>query len=325
MAKHADPFNPTPAPASGPVGPTPSITILPAPTDELAAAVTGGGGVVEPLSDTTVGVVLADAVGAAELEKVLDEHPGIRWIQLYLAGVDQYEHLMLANRAREWTSGKGAFGQPVGEFALTLTLAIMRGIPVFARAERWGPPRGTSLHGRNVVLVGAGGVGSEILRLLQAFTDHVTVVRAHNRPVPGAERTVTDDGLDEALAGADVVILAAAMTGGTEHLIDARRLALLRPGAFLVNISRGPMVDTEALATALAGGKLAGAALDVTDPQPLPEGHPLWTEPRALITPHTAETPDMVAPLLAARVQENVRRFSAGQPLDGKVDVDEGY
>lgn len=325
MAKHADPFNPTPAPASGAGEPTPSIAILPAPTDELAAAVTGGGGVVEPLSDTTVGVVLADAVGAAELEKVLDEHPGIRWIQLYLAGVDQYEHLMLANRAREWTSGKGAFGQPVGEFALTLTLAIMRGIPVFARAERWGPPRGTSLHGRNVVLVGAGGVGSEILRLLQAFTDHVTVVRAHNRPVPGAERTVTDDGLDEALAGADVVILAAAMTGGTEHLIDARRLALLRPGAFLVNISRGPMVDTEALATALAGGKLAGAALDVTDPQPLPEGHPLWTEPRALITPHTAETPDMVAPLLAARVQENVRRFSAGQPLDGKVDVDEGY
>lgn len=325
MAKHADPFNPTPAPASGPVGPAPSIAILPAPTAELAAAVTGGGGVVEPLSDTTVGVVLADAVGAAELEKVLDEHPGIRWIQLYLAGVDQYEHLMLANRAREWTSGKGAFGQPVGEFALTLTLAIMRGIPVFARAERWGPPRGTSLHGRNVVLVGAGGVGSEILRLLQAFTDHVTVVRAHNRPVPGAERTVTDDGLDEALAGADVVILAAAMTGSTEHLIDARRLALLRPGAFLVNISRGPMVDTEALATALAGGKLAGAALDVTDPQPLPEGHPLWTEPRALITPHTAETPDMVAPLLAARVQENVRRFSAGQPLDGKVDVDEGY
>ncbi|MBP3037870.1 hydroxyacid dehydrogenase [Arthrobacter sp. zg-ZUI100] len=325
MARHADPFNPTPASASGPVVPAPSIAILPAPTDDLAAAVTGGGGVVEPLSDTTVGVVLADAVGAAELEKVLDEHPGIRWLQLYLAGVDQYEHLIRANRAREWTSGKGAFGQPVGEFALTLTLAIMRGIPVFARAERWGPPRGTSLHGRNVVLVGAGGVGSEILRLLQAFTDHVTVVRAHNRPVPGAERTVTDDGLDEALADADVVILAAAMTGGTEHLIDARRLALLRPEAFLVNISRGPMVDTEALVTALAGGKLAGAALDVTDPQPLPEGHPLWAEPRALITPHTAETPDMVAPLLAARVQENVRRFSAGQPLDGKVDVDEGY
>ena len=325
MARHADPFDPTPAAASEPVGPAPSVAILPAPTTGLAAAVADGGGVVEPLSDTTVGLVLADVVGAAELEKVLDEHPGIRWIQLYLAGVDQYEHLMLANRAREWTSGKGAFGQPVGEFALTLTLAIMRGVPDFARADSWGPPRGTSLHGRHVVLVGAGGVGSEILRLLQAFTDHVTVVRAHNRPVPGAERTVTDDGLDEALAGADVVILAAAMTGGTEHLIDARRLALLRPEAFLVNISRGPMVDTAALVQARASGKLAGAALDVTDPQPLPEGHPLWTEPRALVTPHTAETPAMVAPLLAARVQENVRRFSAGQPLDGKVDVDEGY
>ena len=182
-----------------------------------------------------------------------------------------------------------------------------------------------SLHNRRVVLVGAGGVGQEILRLLSAFTEHVTVVRAHNRPVPGAEHTVTDAGLDAALATADVVILAAAMTAGTEHLMDERRLGLLHPEAFLINISRGPLVDTEALARALAAGKLAGAALDVTDPQPLPDGHPLWEEPRALITPHTAETPEMVAPLLAGRVRDNVRRLAAGQPLDGTVDVDAGY
>lgn len=325
MAKHADPFNPTPQGTPGPEPAVPSIALLPSPTDELAAAVRAGGGVVEPLSDTTVGLVLTDVVSASAVGNVLAEHPGIRWIQLYLAGVDQYDSLMRANRAREWTSGKGAFGQPVGEFALTLTLAIMRGVPAFARAREWSPPRGVSLHGRNVVLVGAGGVGSEILRLLKVFTDHITVVRAHNVPVPGAERTVTDAGLDEALTTADVVILAAALTAGTEHLMDARRLALLKPDAFLVNISRGPTVDTDALVGALAGGKLAGAALDVTDPQPLPDGHPLWSEPRALITPHTAETPEMVAPLLAARVRENVRRLAAGRPLEGVVNVDEGY
>lgn len=325
MARHADPFNPNPQGSSNPGTGTPSIAFLPSPTDELAAAVREGGGVVEPLSDATAGLVLSDVVSASEVAKVLAAHPGIRWIQLYLAGVDQYDALMRSNPTRKWTSGKGAFGQPVGEFAITLTLAMLRGVPTFARASSWGPPRGTSLQDRNVVLVGAGGVGSEILRLLQAFTEHITVVRAHDRPVPGAERTVTDAGMDEVLATADVVILAAALTAGTDHLMDARRLALLKPEAFLINVSRGPTVDTDALVQALAGGKLAGAALDVTDPQPLPDGHPLWSEPRALITPHTAETPEMVAPLLARRVRENVRRFAAGEPLEGLVNVDEGY
>ncbi|MET4060736.1 phosphoglycerate dehydrogenase-like enzyme [Arthrobacter sp. UYP6] len=337
MAKHAEsdessfastaanPFDP--GPSDDPFNPAvaPSITVLPAPTSEMVAAVAEGGGVLEPLSDTTAGLVLADVVGPAEVEQALAGHPNIRWVQLPLAGVDQYDEVMRAHRLVEWTSGKGAFKQPVGEFALTLTLAVMRSIPVFARAGTWGQPRGTSLHNRRVVLVGAGGVGQEILRLLSAFTEHVTVVRAHNRPVPGAEHTVTDAGLDAALATADVVILAAAMTAGTEHLMDERRLGLLQPEAFLINISRGPLVDTDALARALAAGKLAGAALDVTDPQPLPDGHPLWAEPRVLITPHTAETPEMVAPLLAGRVRDNVRRLAAGQPLDGTVDVDAGY
>ncbi|MCC3267722.1 NAD(P)-dependent oxidoreductase [Arthrobacter gengyunqii] len=312
-----DPFTPT--------APAPSIAILPAPTAELVSAVAEGGGVVEPLSDTTAGIVLADIVGPEDVERAVAGRANIRWAQLPLAGVDQYDEVMRAHRDVEWTSGKGAFRQPVGEFALTLTLALLRSVPVFARAHTWGPPRGTSLHNRRVVLVGAGGVGEEILRLLSAFTEHVTVVRAHDRPVPGAERTVTDTGLDDALKTADVVILAAAMTKGTKHLMDARRLALLKDDAFLINVARGPLVDTEALVQALAAGKLAGAALDVTDPQPLPDGHPLWSEQRVLVTPHTAETPDMVAPLLAGRVRDNVRRLAADQPLDGVVDVDAGY
>lgn len=312
-----NPFSPNSA--------APSIAILPAPASDMVAAVAEGGGIVEPLSDGTAGVVLTDVVGPEQVERAVEGRPNIRWVQLPLAGVDQYDEVMRAHRKVQWTSGKGAFRQPVGEFALTLTLAIMRSVPVFARASTWGPPQGTSLHNRHVVLVGAGGVGQEILRLLNAFTEHVTVVRAHDHPVPGAERTVTDAGLDAALKTADVVILAAAMTEGTKHLMDARRLSLMKADAFLINAARGPLVDTNALVQALAAGKLAGAALDVTDPQPLPDGHPLWSEPRALITPHTAETPEMVAPLLAGRVRDNVRRLAAGQPLDGIVDVDAGY
>lgn len=303
----------------------PSVAILPEPADYLVHAIRAGGGVVEPLSAATRGLVLTGGLSQDALETLLSQHPRLEWIQLPLAGVDAYEELMQRNPDRQWTSGKGAFAQPVGEFALALTLAVLRSVDTFARARSWGTPQGISLHGKRVVIVGAGGVGQEILRLVSAFTDHVTVVRAHPRPVPGAEKTVTDEGLDDALGEADVLILAAAMTAGTEHLIDARRLALLRPAAFLVNIARGPLVDTDALVEALSQGRLAGAALDVTDPQPLPDGHPLWNEPRALITPHSGETQAMIRPHFARRVEHNVRSLAAGTPLEGLVDVRAGY
>lgn len=303
----------------------PSIAILPEPSEYLIRAVRAGGGVVEPLSSSSRGLVLTGGPSPEALETVLAEHPGLDWIQLPLAGVDEYESLIQRNPGRRWTSGKGAFREPVGEFALTLILAVLRSVHTFARAHTWGSPEGVTLHGKRVVIVGAGGVGQEILRLVSAFTGHITVVRAHNEPVPGAEKTVTDAGLDGALREADIVVLAAAMTAGTDHLIDARRLALLRPEAFLVNIARGPLVETDALVAALAEHRLAGAALDVTDPQPLPDGHPLWTEPRALITPHTGETPAMIRPHFARRVENNVRSLASGAALEGQVDVQLGY
>jgi phosphoglycerate dehydrogenase-like enzyme len=99
----------------------------------------------------------------------------------------------------------------------------------------------------------------------------------------------------------------------------------MRPDSWLVNVARGPHVDTDALVAALDGGEIAGAALDVTDPEPLPDGHPLWGHPRCIITPHTADTMEMVERLLAARIKDNVARFAAGQPLAGLVDPAEGY
>ena len=303
----------------------PVITILPEPPTYLVDAVRDGGGVTAPLSETTSGLVVLAGEPLEHLAGVLRKNPGIRWIQVYLAGADQWVPLMRQYPQIRWSSAKGAYSQPVGEYGLTLTLAMLRAVPTFARAKAWGPPQGTSLHGKRVVIVGAGGVGREILRLVSVFTPHITVVRSQNEPVPGAERTVTDEGLDDALGGTDVVILAAAMTATTANLIDERRLAQLPPHAVLVNIARGPLVNTEALTAALAEGRLAGAALDVTDPQPLPDGHPLWSEPHALITPHTAETEAMIRPLLANRVRENVRRFRNGDPPEGLVDPAKGY
>jgi phosphoglycerate dehydrogenase-like enzyme len=122
-----------------------------------------------------------------------------------------------------------------------------------------------------------------------------------------------------------VVFLALALTPGTERIIGPAELAAMPPGCWLVNVARGPLVDTAALVTALRDGTISGAALDVTDPEPLPDGHPLWALANCIITPHTADTPEMVDRLLAQRIQANVARFAAGQPLIGLVDPAAGY
>jgi phosphoglycerate dehydrogenase-like enzyme len=141
----------------------------------------------------------------------------------------------------------------------------------------------------------------------------------------GAARVVGADQLDEALTGADVVVLALALTAETTGLIDRRRLDLLATDAVLVNVARGRHVVTDDIIPALDEGPLAGVGLDVTEPEPLPDDHPLWHRPDVIITPHTANTLDMALPLLSARVTENVRRYAAGEPLLGPVDPALGY
>jgi phosphoglycerate dehydrogenase-like enzyme len=131
--------------------------------------------------------------------------------------------------------------------------------------------------------------------------------------------------IDAALAGADAAVLALALTPETEGILDRRRLELLAPHAWVVNVARGAHIVTDDLVAVLAAGRIGGAALDVTEPEPLPDGHPLWTEPRCLITPHTANTAAMAVPLLGERVRENVRRRLAGEALLGPVDVALGY
>jgi phosphoglycerate dehydrogenase-like enzyme len=144
-------------------------------------------------------------------------------------------------------------------------------------------------------------------------------------PMPGAARTLGPDRLAEALAGARAVVLAPALTPETRGMIGPAELAAMEPYAWLVNVGRGGLVDTGALVRALRAGQIGGAALDVTDPEPLPDGHPLWDLPNCLITPHTADTEEMTRPLLADRIAENVRRLTAGQELIGLVDPDLGY
>nr|WP_199719185.1 D-isomer specific 2-hydroxyacid dehydrogenase family protein [Cryobacterium melibiosiphilum] len=307
------------------VGP---ISILPEPTPAFARAVTDAGGTLAPLSAATRGLVWLSYQRAGELGRVLADNPQVGWVQLPWAGVDAFAGVLAAH-ARPGlvvTSAKGAYAQPVAEHALALTLALMRVLPKRARATEWDPvPDGRSLYGAKVVIIGAGGIARELIRLLAPFETQITVVRRSFEPVPGAAHTVPSDQLAAVLPGTDVLVVAAALTTGTRHLIGAPELALLPAHARLVNIARGGLVDTGALVTALAAGAIAGAALDVTDPEPLPAGHPLWNEARCLITPHMADTPEMTAPLLAERIRLNVRAYLTTGRFVGVVDPHFGY
>jgi phosphoglycerate dehydrogenase-like enzyme len=175
------------------------------------------------------------------------------------------------------------------------------------------------------VVVGAGGIALEYIRLLQPFDVTVTVVRRSGDPVEGADRTVTADRLDEVLPGADVVMLAAASTDDTARLIGAAQLETMKDTAVLVNIARGALVDSDALLDALRAGSIHGAGLDVTSPEPLPDGHPLFSEERCVITPHTADTEDMVRPLLAERIRLNTEAFLRTGDFVGIVEPSSGY
>lgn len=324
--EHRDPLAPVALAGARPqAGP---IAILPVHHDAFAAAVVAGGGVVEPLSEATRGIVWLNVDGDA-LTQVLAEHPGIEWIQVPLAGIESFAGLLQAQGDAElplWTSAKGSFAEPVAEHAVALTHAVLRGLPEKARGSSWADPKiGISLYGRRVVIVGAGGIAVEIMRLLAPWEVDVTIVRRGSDPLSGANRTVPSSRLREVLPEADVLILAAAATAETTHLIGADELALLKQEAALVNIARGRLIDQEALVAALERGHLSGAGLDVTTPEPLPDGHPLWSAPRTVITSHSADTPEMTVPLLAERIRANVAALVGDGAFVGRVDPAAGY
>ncbi len=303
------------------------IAILPVSRTRFENAVAEAGGTLAPLSDDTRGLIWLDNQGAADFAEVLHAHPGIGWVQLPWAGVEGFTDALRSHTRASLvvTSAKGAYAQPVAEHVLTLTLALLRELPTRIRAREWGEKAGSSLYGLDVVVVGAGGIAREFLRIASPFGIKATVVRRSTDPVPGADRTVTVDRLHEVLATADVVVVAAALTDSTSQLFGEAEFARMKQSAYIVNIARGGLIDTAALVAALRDGSIAGAGLDVTDPEPLPDGHPLWSAPHVIITPHTADTPEMTGPLLAARIRQNVSAFLETGEFVGIVDPVAGY
>lgn len=289
----------------------------------LEGAVEQGGGTVAPPAEAAA-LVWGHAADPDGLRRLLEANPHLAWVQLPWAGVEAYLPIIRAHPELRWTCGKGVYAEPVAEHALAMALAGFRHLTTYARTTTWTTPAGRNLLGAKVVVLGGGGITESLLRLLRPFGCDVTVVRRRLDPMEGAT-VVGDDALDEALTGAHLVVLALALTDDTRGILDERRLRLLAPDGCVVNVARGGHIVTDDLVAVLADGAIGGAALDVTDPEPLPDDHPLWHEPRCLITPHTGNTVEMAEPLLRARVAENVRRWIAGEDLIGPVDVTAGY
>jgi phosphoglycerate dehydrogenase-like enzyme len=297
----------------------------------LQDAIREGGGAVVGLEEAD-GIVWCGPSTPSVVREVVGRAPDLRWVQLPMAGVERFtasfgdDELCAADgRPLVWTSAKGAASAVVAEHALGLMLAGLRNLVEFSRADDWLPQSGRSLIGANVTILGAGGITEALLVLLAAFEARATVVRKRPAPVAGAVRVLGLDQLDLALADADVVVVALALTDETKGIIDATALRAMRGDSWLVNVARGEHVVTDDLVAALSAGTIGGAALDVTLPEPLPAGHPLWHLPNCIITPHVGSTRDMARPHLAQRVRDNVRRFAAGQPLLGVVDSTLGY
>lgn len=268
-------------------------------------------------------VLLTHAKGSPNLAGVVAR--GVRWVHTYGTGVNDFPFAALGERLL--TCSRGASAGPIAEWVLAMLLAAEKRLPetwIHEPPAHWSIASLGGLRGRTLGLVGLGGIGSAVARLAQAFGMRVQACRRSDArsPVAGVEPVRE---LGALLAAADHLVLAAPATRATRHLIDARALAVAKPGLHLVNVARGELVDLVALRAALDAGRVGLASLDCVEPEPLPAGHWLYTHPRVRLSPHISWSAPGALDLLALPFVENLKRYLAGEPLAGKVDVEEGY
>ncbi len=288
------------------------IAIEPTSRREFNDAVSSSGGEPCKLAEDVRALIWTDYHQPALLRETLDANPQLEWVQLPFAGVDAFADVI--SRAPRFTSAKGAYSEPVAEHALALMLALGRDLRTRVLAKSWGEKFAVSLYDSKVLIVGNGGITAELCRLLKPFGTEVVCLDSKS-----IHR------LSQELASADFVVLACALTDSTRHLFGIAQFELMKRTSFLVNVARGPIVVTAELIAALDEGLIAGAGLDVTDPEPLPDGHPLWSAKNVIITPHTADTDEQVVRMFAERIRVNTLAFLSKADWIGVVDKKLGY
>lgn len=264
--------------------------------------------------------------------RLLAAAKNLEWLQLGSAGANLYVKPGLLPEHTVLTNATGSFGLAISEYMIAMVLNLFLNLPRYQANQKskiWhneGPVR--SIYGSTALSVGLGNIGCEFAARFQAMGGHVIGVRRSDRKKPDCvDELYLMDQLDEILPRADVVALSLPETPETIRLFDRQRLARMKPGAVLLNVGRGTAVDTDALCDALNSGHLSGAAVDVTNPEPLPPEHPLWSAKNAIITPHISgginlpETYERIFRICA----ENLNRYFTGQPLENMVDFHTGY
>lgn len=287
--------------------------------------------VVFPESDEALLAELADAevFFGYHSPDVFSVAVNLKWMQTTSAGLD----MMLTPEVREMglqvTNASGLHAAPVVETAWALTLAVSRYLKHFGECQQkhvWDQFTPYDLNDRTAGVVGLGGIGRRYAKIASAFGMRVIAVDKHIQEKPAeVDELWTLEGLNDLCAEADVVMIACPATAETQGLIGAEQLALMKPTGIIVNIARGGIIDEPALIECLTEGRIAGAGLDVTKVEPLPEDDPLWDTPRLVITPHIAGWSNDRSRSVVRFFCDNLRRYKAGEPLRNLVDQQQGY
>jgi phosphoglycerate dehydrogenase-like enzyme len=265
----------------------------------------------------------------------LEAAQSLHWMQAFSVGVERCVAVPgLVERGIVLTNMQRTSGPPIAEHAIAMVLALARGLPQYARHQneaRWKDERADQdgmreIAGRTLLVVGLGGIGTEVARRAHALGMRVIATRNSSREGPHfVARVGLANELHALAAEADVVVNATPLTAETSGIFDAAFFAAMKKGGYFINVGRGKSVVTDDLVAALKSGQLGGAGLDVTEPEPLPDGHPLWSLRNVIITPHVAASSDVQNQRYWILVVENLRRYAAGEPLLNVVDIERGY
>ncbi len=259
----------------------------------------------------------------------------LKWVQVMSAGVERVLHLSGGNDLRDskiiLTNNKVVQGPEIADHAMAMLLTLSRALPTYIanrQQETWRgrPYQGIELNGRTAVVIGVGGIGTQIAVRANAFGMNVIGVDPEDKPfMPFLKKVVKPDQLDEVLPEADVVFISAPHTPLSHKMMGPHQFELMKKNSYFIAVSRGGLYDLNSLVKALDSKQLAGAGVDVTDPEPLPKGHALWKFDNVIITPHIAGRSDKDRARMVGTIKANIERFAEGKPLINVVDKQKGY